>query len=128
MALLRSQCGPATERISACQTIGARVETAPALGGGRIVSQRLCPQQSHVWGWGNNYTALDGARIRSLSECQSHGGNHCEFIAWAENGCAALAVNGDNFYGWYGPTCAVAEQQALARNGGGHIEMSQCSS
>lgn len=84
--------------------------------------------ESHVFGWGNNYTDLDGARIRSLSECQGHGGNHCEFIAWSKNGCAALAVNGDNFYGWYGPTAQDAEREALARNGGGHILVSKCSS
>jgi Domain of unknown function (DUF4189) len=78
------------------------------------------------YGWGNNYDSLDGARIRSLSECQNFGGNHCVFLAWSRNGCAALAVNGDNYYGWYGATRWEAEQQALSRNGGGYILVSQC--
>lgn len=85
-------------------------------------------EESHVWGWGSDYPTLDGARIRSLSECQSHGGNHCEFIAWAENSCAALAVDGNKFYGWYGATIADAKREALARNGGGRIAVSRCSS
>jgi hypothetical protein len=90
--------------------------------------------ENGVYGWGNNYGDLDGARIRSLSECQNHGGNHCVFIAWAKNWCAALAVGDrgvygqyDNYYGWYGPTLADAQQQALAKNNGGHILVSRCS-
>ena len=37
------------------------------------------------YGWGNNYDDLDSARIRSLSECQNFGGNHCVFLAWSKN-------------------------------------------
>ena len=83
-------------------------------------------EETHSWGTGWNYTDLDSARIRSLSECQDNGGNHCEFIAWAKNGCAALAVNGNYFYGWYGATAAEAQQGALQRNGGGYIAVTQC--
>ena len=75
---------------------------------------------------GHNYNDLDGARIRSLSECANHGGNHCVFLAWSKNGCAALAVNGGNYYGWYGANRWEAGQGALQRNGGGHIHVSQC--
>ena len=48
------------------------------------------------------------------------------FLTWSKNGCAALAVNGDSYYGWYGATRSEAEQQALQHNNGGHILVSQC--
>jgi Domain of unknown function (DUF4189) len=89
--------------------------------------------ETGVYGWGNNYNDLDGARIRSLVECQNHGGSHCVFIGWAKNWCSALAVGDrgvygqyDNYYSWYGPTLADAEQQALAKNNGGRILVSRC--
>jgi hypothetical protein len=90
--------------------------------------------ENGAWGTGWNYTSLDSARIRSMSECQNHGGTHCVFLTWAKNGCSALAVGNrglygqyDNYYGWYGPTPAEAQQQALAKNGGGSILVTQCS-
>jgi Domain of unknown function (DUF4189) len=89
--------------------------------------------ENGAYGWGNSYNDLDGARIRSLTECQNFGGTHCVFIAWAKNWCAALAVGDrnpyggyDQYYGWYGPTQADAEQQALAKNNGGRILVSRC--
>jgi hypothetical protein len=82
--------------------------------------------ETGAYGWGNNYDNLDSAMVRSLAECQNYGGNHCVFLAWSKNGCAALAVNGGNYYGWYGATRADAEAGALQRNGGGHILVSQC--
>ncbi len=83
--------------------------------------------ETHTWGTGWNYDNLDSAMVRSLSECQDAGGNHCVFLAWSKNGCAALAVNGDNYYGWYGATPYEAQQGALQRNGGGQIVVTQCS-
>lgn len=101
----------------------APADAAPAK---TYVAISYSPETGH-WGWGNQYNNLEQATIRSLSECQNAGGNHCVFIAWAENGCAALAVNGPSYYGWYGPTLSAAESAALQRNGGGHIEVSRCS-
>jgi hypothetical protein len=89
--------------------------------------------ENGAYGWGNSYSDLDSARIRSLSECQNHGGTHCVFLTWAKNWCSALAVGDrnvyggyDSYYGWYGPTLPNAEQQALAKNGGGHVLVSRC--
>ena len=82
--------------------------------------------ETGTYGWGNNYSDLDGARVRSLTECQNRGGNHCVFVAWSDNGCAALATSPTSYYGWYGATRAEAEQGALSRNGGGAILVSEC--
>ena len=91
----------------------------------KFVAISYSPETKH-WGWGNNYDNLDSARIRSLVECQDAGGNHCVFLAWSKNGCAALAVNGDSYYGWYGANRWEAEQGALQRTGGGYIAISKC--
>ncbi len=115
-------------------TAGALVAAAPANADGDTYVAISFSPENGSYGWGNKYDTEDGARIRSLTECQDSGGTHCVFIAWAKNGCAALAVSNrnayggyDHYYGWYGPTAAAAEQQALAKNGGGQILISQCS-
>ena len=108
------------------------IGAAPANAASKFVALSFSPVNG-AYGWGNNYDDLEGARIRSLVECQNHGGSHCVFIGWAENWCAALAVGPRNPYGgydqyhsWYGPTLADAEQQALNKNGGGTILVSRC--
>ena len=78
------------------------------------------------WGWGNNYDSYDGATTRALQECQSYGGSDCQVAAWAKEGCAALAVDDNRWYGWYGPNRVVAESLAVLKNRGGHIVESQC--
>lgn len=80
------------------------------------------------WGWGNRYDNLNSAVNRSLSECRNQGGTDCQFVAWAENACAALAVSDTSYYGFWGQNLYLAEQAALQKNGGGHIEVSRCSS
>lgn len=80
------------------------------------------------WGWGNQYNNLNDAVNRSLTECSNAGGTNCQFVAWAQDACAALAVNGGSYYGFWGQNQYLAEQAALAKNGGGHIEISRCSS
>lgn len=79
-------------------------------------------------GWANNkttkYWAIDAAR----GSCFEFGGKACVEAAWAtNNGCAALAVDGDRWSGSDGPNLAAAENAALAKNGGGHIVLSRCS-
>jgi Domain of unknown function (DUF4189) len=113
-------------------TAGMLLAAAPANADDKFVAISFSPENG-AYGWGNNYDSQDGARIRSLTECQNYGGTHCVFIAWAQNGCAALAVGDknpyggfDQYYGWYGPTLAAAEQQALDKNGGGHVLVSRC--
>jgi uncharacterized protein DUF4189 len=79
------------------------------------------------WGWGNQYDSYNGATSRALSECQSYGGTDCQVAAWAKDGCAALAVRDNRWYGWYGPNPVIAESLALLKNHGGHIVESRCS-
>jgi Domain of unknown function (DUF4189) len=80
-----------------------------------------------AYGWGNNYATLDEATNRSLSECQNFGGTNCARVAWAKNQCAALAVDDDSYYGWYGRNRIEADAQALVKNHGGRILVSRCS-
>lgn len=68
---------------------------------------------------------LDVAIRGSLAKCGIKAG-HCVNLAWSKNGCVALAVNGDYYYGWHGASYAEAQNGALQRAGGGHIMMSQC--
>jgi hypothetical protein len=119
--------------VAAGATTASMILAAPANAADKFVALSFSPENGS-YGWGNNYDTQDGARIRSLSECQNYGGTHCVFIAWAKNGCAALAVGDknayggyDQYYGWYGPTLPEAEQAALGKNGGGHILVSRCS-
>ncbi|HZQ33334.1 MAG TPA: DUF4189 domain-containing protein [Mycobacterium sp.] len=140
---MSAQIRPSRRRRYAAATLlaAAGAVTAAALGAASPADAQPSPQanpspdhfvaisyspETHTWGTGWNFTNLDSARIRSLSECQNHGGNHCVWLAWSQNGCAALAVNGDNYYGWYGPTPYDAQQGALQRNGGGQIVVTQC--
>jgi Domain of unknown function (DUF4189) len=129
----RRRIAAATLLVAAGATSAGMFLAAPANAADKYVAISFSPENG-AYGWGNNYDSEDGARIRSLSECQNYGGTHCVFIAWARNGCAALAVGDrnpyggfDQYYGWYGPSIASAEQQALAKNGGGTILISKCS-
>lgn len=79
-----------------------------------------------TWGTGYNYDTLDAAGARALNECSKAGGSHCFAVTWSKNGCSALAVRGEDYYGWYGPIRHTAEQEALRRNNGGKIVASQC--
>ena len=76
---------------------------------------------ARVFGYANGYATQTDAQQFALASCQEHGGTDCRITGWAQDGCAALAVDTNRYYGWYGPTPAAAEQQALYRNGGGHI-------
>jgi Domain of unknown function (DUF4189) len=123
----------ATLLVAAGATTAGMILAAPANAADKYVAISFSPENG-AYGWGNNYDTEDGARIRSLTECQNYGGTHCVFIAWAQNGCAALAVGDrnayggfDQYYGWYGPTLAAAEKAALEKNGGGTILISKCS-
>lgn len=104
---------------------GAMAAAAPASAATRYVAIAYSPG-THVSGWANGYDNLDGAHVRALNECNKAGGSHCVTVTWSRNGCAALAVRGDNYYGWYGATRAAAEQEALRRNSGGYIAVSKC--
>jgi Domain of unknown function (DUF4189) len=123
----------ATLLVVAGATTGATILAAPANADDKFVAISFSPENG-AFGWGNNYDTQDGARIRSLTECQNYGGTHCVFIAWARNACAALAVGErnayggyDQYYGWWGNTIADAEKAALDKNGGGTILISKCS-
>lgn len=73
----------------------------------------------------STHANLDTAISGSLARCGARAG-HCVSVAWSKNGCVALAVNGDRYHGWHGPTYAAAQNGALQRTGGGSIFMSQC--
>ncbi len=68
---------------------------------------------------------LDTAVTAALARCGEEAG-FCQLVAWSKDGCAALAVNGESYYGWHGGTYAEAQNGALQRAGGGRISMSQC--
>lgn len=89
---------------------------------------------NNVWGLANNDATRPQAVAHAFGDCQNRGGVNCKFAASIENGCVALAVNGDPisgntyWYGWHGPTLADAERGALERTGGGYIAVSRCTS
>jgi hypothetical protein len=124
----RSRIAAAALLFAAGPAVAVPLAAAPpaSAGGDTYVAISYSPE-TDKWGTGWNFNTLDAARTRSLSECQNAGGNHCIFVAWAKNGCAALAVDGDRYYGWYGANPIDAQDQALVKNGGGTIEVTQCS-
>jgi hypothetical protein len=79
---------------------------------------------------------FDTARINALNDCQKNGGEtgggQCEVRVVAHNECAAVAAS-NGAAGWKIATATsynqqLAEQIALANNGGGLIVVSACPS
>jgi hypothetical protein len=79
---------------------------------------------------------MDTARINALNDCQQNGGQtgggQCEVRVVARNECAAVAAS-NGAEGWKIATATsynqqLAEQIALAQNGGGLIVVSACPS
>lgn len=79
-------------------------------------------------GGANNYSSLEAATERAMSECQARGPD-CKRVASSVNGCVAAAWNpslNPSGYGGNGPTKSAAERQALANDHGGSIVNSFC--
>ncbi|WP_083161332.1 DUF4189 domain-containing protein [Mycobacterium aquaticum] len=79
---------------------------------------------------------MDTARINALNDCQRNGGQtgggQCEVRVVARNECAAVAAS-NGAGGWKIATATsynqqLAEQIALANNGGGLVVVSACPS
>ena len=79
---------------------------------------------------------MDTARINAINDCQKNGGEtgggQCEVRIVARNECAAVAAS-NGTQGWKIATATsynqqLAEQIALAQNGGGLIVVSACPS
>jgi hypothetical protein len=79
---------------------------------------------------------MDTARINAINDCQKNGGQtgggQCEVRVVARNECAAIAAS-NGAAGWKIATATsynqqLAEQIALAQNGGGLIVVSACPS
>lgn len=69
------------------------------------------------------------SRLKSLSNCQDSGGNHCVTFAIEKNTCVAMAILGVQEWNTAtGATRKAAENQALAQNPGSHIVGSGCTS
>jgi hypothetical protein len=103
--------------------LGATPQAAAAVDTFVAISYSL---DTGEWGWANNATNLDQARIASMGECLNHHTNHCVSVSWAKNGCAAPAVNGTNYFGGFGATAADAEIMAMEKTRGGRV-VSKCS-
>ena len=83
---------------------------------------------------------FDTARVNALNDCQKNGGltgaGQCEVRVVANNECAAIAAFrgtkiGDSGLQWYIATATsynqqLAEQIAIANNGGGMVVVSAC--
>jgi hypothetical protein len=106
---------------------GGLATAPPAAAASKYVAIAYSPV-TYAYGYGRNQPTVDAAHVRALTECSKAGGSHCVTVTWAQNSCAALAVKGENYYGWHGPTLQAAEQEALQRNGGGVIAVSRCAS
>lgn len=98
-----------------------------------------------VWGQAHGIGqsgVFDTARINALNDCQKNGGltggGQCEVRIVAHNECAAVAAfrgtkKGDSGLQWYIATATsynqqLAEQIAIANNGGGMAVVSACPS
>jgi hypothetical protein len=122
---------------------GALGPAAPADAAGTFVA--LAYQQSYGFGGKLIYrdahgvgqsSVFDTARINALNDCQKNGGQtgggQCEVRVVANNECAAVAAS-NGAEGWKIATATsynlqLAEQIALANNGGGLIVVSACPS
>ena len=101
--------------------VGALGTAAPANAATKYIAISYSPATGHV-GKGQA-TNLDAAIAGSLSEC----GGHCAVQTWSKNGCVALAVSGQYYYGWYGSTLRDAQQGAMQRTGpGSYVAWSGC--
>jgi len=122
---------------------GALSPAAPANAAGTYLA--LAYQQSYGFGGKLIYRdahgvgqsgVFDTARINAINDCQKNGGQtgggQCEVRVVAFNECAAVAAsNGQE--GWKIATATsynqqLAEQIALANNGGGLVVVSACPS
>ena len=142
---------PVRRRIAASAVLAANVAlvagafgaAAPANAAGTYVA--LAYQQSYGFGGKLIYRdahgtgqsgVFDTARINALNDCAKNGGNtgggQCEVRVVAFNECAAVAVSNGR-EGWKVATATsynqqLAEQIALANNGGGLVVVSACPS
>ena len=83
--------------------------------------------ESHVAGRAMNQLNQTDAQIRSLSNCQDSGGNHCVLYALEKNTCVALAVKDpEQWRTATGSTAAAAQQAAMAQLPGSQIATSGC--
>jgi hypothetical protein len=124
-------------------TVGMLGSSAPANAADTYLA--LAYQQSYGYGGKLVYRdahgigrsgVMDTARINALDDCQRNGGQtgggQCEVRVVAHNECAAIAAS-NGAAGWKIATATsynqqLAEQVALANNGGGLIVVSACSS
>ena len=122
---------------------GAIGPAAPADAAGTFLA--LAYQQSYGFGGKLIYRdahgvgqspVYDTARINALNDCQKNGGNtgggQCEVRVVANSECAAVAAS-NGAEGWKIATATsynlqLAEQIALANNGGGLVVVSACPS
>ncbi len=81
-----------------------------------------------VFGWAINASSQDEATNTAVNYCKQYGGTDCQSAAYEPNGCVALAKSDTSWYGGIGPTIEAAEKDAVARNNGGNILVSKCSS
>jgi uncharacterized protein DUF4189 len=127
----------------AALAVGALGQTAPANAAGTYLA--LAYQQSYGFGGKLIYRDAHGvgqsgvsdtARINAINDCQRNGGQtgggQCEVRVVAFNECAAVAAS-DGQQGWKLATATsynqqLAEQIALANNGGGLVVVSACPS
>lgn len=124
-------------------TAGALGPAAPADAAGTFLA--LAYQQSYGFGGELVYRdahgvgqspVFDSARINALDDCQKNGGQtgggQCEVRVVANNECAAVAAS-NGAQGWKISTATsynlqLAEQIALANDGGGLVVVSACPS
>jgi hypothetical protein len=122
---------------------GTLASTAPANAADTYLA--LAYQQSYGFGGKLVYRdahgigqsgVFDTARINALNDCQRNGGQtgggQCEVRVVARNECAAVAAS-NGAAGWKIATATsynqqLAEQIALANNGGGLVVVSACPS
>ncbi len=124
-ALVASAFGPAAPANAAGTYVALAYQQSYGFGGKLIYRDAHGVGQSGV---------SDTARINALNDCQKNGGQtgggQCEVRVVAFNECAAVAAsNGQE--GWKIATATsynqqLAEQIALANNGGGLVVVSAC--
>lgn len=80
---------------------------------------------TQLWGLSSNKTQ-QVASSEAISRC-SYKASDCQVVVVAKNACAALAVDGTQFFGGVGPTYAAANSDArLGLFGAGVIKANQC--
>ena len=78
-----------------------------------------------AWGWANNASSKDEATELATTYCKQYGGTDCRPAAWSTR-CVALAVSDSSWHGGIGATIAEAENDAVAQNKGGTVQVSKC--